>query len=94
MSKCKQCGKEFKPKRATALFCSPACRVAFNREVSVTDSVTKVSVTEKTDAKSVTLRKDRMRDAGEYLSDEWIENYISQYVADICGISLKDAKPL
>ena len=47
--KCKNCGIEYEPKRKTSFFCSVKCRVAFNRKlangVSVTDSVTKVSVT-------------------------------------------------
>jgi hypothetical protein len=28
---CAHCGVEFQPERTTARFCSPRCRVAFNR---------------------------------------------------------------
>jgi hypothetical protein len=30
--KCKQCQKEFEPKRKDAQFCSPSCRALFNRK--------------------------------------------------------------
>jgi len=46
---CKECKGDFEAKRATAVFCSPSCRVTASR-VSVTDqekvSVTNLSVTD------------------------------------------------
>lgn len=36
---CLKCGIEFDPKRDTAKFCSANCRVAYNREVSVTSGI-------------------------------------------------------
>ena len=42
--KCLNCGKEFEPKRETAKYCSPNCRVTASR-VSVTNNP-KISVTE------------------------------------------------
>ena len=45
---CLYCNKEFQPKRKTAKYCSGKCRIASLRKiVSVTDSVTKVTVTPK-----------------------------------------------
>ena len=53
MAKCIQCNTDYEAKRASSRFCSPNCRVKYNRlsvtedEVSVTDiSVTSLSVTE------------------------------------------------
>ena len=46
---CLNCGKGFEGKRSTAKFCKESCRIAFNRKVTVTDSVTGevLSVTKK-----------------------------------------------
>lgn len=30
MIECRECGRPFEPRKATAVFCSPACRLAFN----------------------------------------------------------------
>ena len=54
MTKCKQCNADYKPIRATSLFCSTYCRIKYNRlsvsEVSVSDkdkvSVSKLSVSQ------------------------------------------------
>lgn len=35
-TQCKFCGKEFKAKRSTAKFCSPTCRVNYNRVTKIT----------------------------------------------------------
>jgi len=50
---CEQCGREFESKRATARYCSPACRVKASR-VSVTDSPLSVTVTVTDEQVSVT----------------------------------------
>lgn len=56
--KCQVCDKDFISKRADAKFCSPKCRVTFNRNKVVTDKVvTDKSVTGSvTDKLSVTSR--------------------------------------
>jgi hypothetical protein len=49
IKKCEQCTKDYESERSTSRFCSPACRVTFNR-LSVTETVSvtpeTVSVTE------------------------------------------------
>ena len=45
MNTCTQCKAQYEAQRASSLYCSAKCRVAHKRGVSVTDSVTKVSVT-------------------------------------------------
>ncbi len=43
--KCKNCSKEYAPKRSTSLYCTDQCRLAFHRrEVSVSKGEDKVSV--------------------------------------------------
>lgn len=46
MSTCKQCGKQFTGIRSTATFCTPACRVRYNRNnTTPSDTVTSATVT-------------------------------------------------
>jgi len=35
VTQCKYCRKEFNPRRSTAKFCSPACRVNYNRSTKI-----------------------------------------------------------
>ena len=79
---CKQCNKEFIAKRKTAQFCSPKCRVAFNR-VSVTDTP-RVSVTENDKVSVPTLSVESMSDKDRI--GKKIEGYCHGCGRDIAGI--------
>lgn len=57
--KCLNCQKEFENKRKSAKFCSPRCRVYFNRKDSVTVSVAKEEVSVTKEEEPVTLKKQR-----------------------------------
>jgi hypothetical protein len=66
---CLQCEGEFEAERGTARFCSPSCRVKFNR-ISVTEepvSVTKVSVTNTIEGENVTVTDDSVTDVMDNL---------------------------
>jgi hypothetical protein len=56
---CKQCSNEFEPLRASAQFCTPKCRLAFHRGVSVSDDMT-AAVTARP-AKDIKVRLEEIR---------------------------------
>ena len=93
--KCKQCSKEFEPKRATALYCSAKCRkLAFqNKGLSVPDvSVPGLSVPDNepdvtlTDDADVTLTEPELSPLDVYSPARWASLKAK-------GYSMPDGRP-
>jgi len=87
MNKCEVCGNEYESKRSTSRYCSSKCRVGASR-VSVTDSVTKVSVT----PLSVTLSDGQVWDPNPALFDtilSWYDGEGTEYQRRLATLSLQ-----
>lgn len=58
--KCMNCGKEFEPNRADQLFCSPTCRVTYNRNMRKKEQAERAETEESLlefEAQNVALKK-------------------------------------
>lgn len=73
--KCKQCGKEYEPKRKSAVFCSDTCRKAYNYQLASKMDNSTLSVTDKVSVTDVAdLPLTRMVN-GEEITNQFHPNY-------------------
>jgi len=91
---CKQCNKEFTPLKPNQVFCSPACRLKAFRKVETAEVETAETIKIETAETSRNAKEINNLKYLTYLSPEWIEEYISQYTADACNVSLKEARDI